>query len=147
MPLSLAVHWELIGVTTPQQLQPKIDHGLHGRPVLKRCQTRRPRSVRCYVCVLQDGEVVVCHSSHSCQGQLGQRPGMEQKASQGAACDLRAEHTHTPPTAAADHCRHPLNYQVRLQPSSSHVSSTVEPSQTVFTHLLLSVTWKPLQPE
>lgn len=28
MPLSLAVHWELIGVTTPQQLQPKIDCGL-----------------------------------------------------------------------------------------------------------------------
>lgn len=28
MLLSLAVHWELIGVTTPQQLQPKIDRGL-----------------------------------------------------------------------------------------------------------------------
>lgn len=37
----------------------------------------------------------------SCQGQLGQWQGMEQKASQGTACDpgpyvaYRTEHTHT----------------------------------------------------
>lgn len=52
------------------------------------------------VCVTSGGlRCIILHISY--QGQLGQWQGMEQKASQGTACDLRpyaadgTEHTHT----------------------------------------------------
>lgn len=90
-PLSLAEHRELIAVTTPQQLQPKIDFETFTLgPLLKRCQTHRPRSISCHVrvCYQKGGEesrggLWRITLNIWCQGQLGQWRGMEQKGQPG----------------------------------------------------------------
>lgn len=74
-PLSLAEHWELIAVTTPQQLQPKIDLVPGALAAMCVCYQKGGEESR--------GGLWRIMLNIWCQGQLGQWRGMEQKGQPG----------------------------------------------------------------